>query len=83
MPDFHLYMVMEIRYGKVREWTDAHDRVQWIGLAANNKTDERCIVSSRSTKQKAKDLALDGKDMEEISRALSRPLRIVKDWLEV
>ena len=83
MPDFSLYMVMEIRYGKVREWTDAHDRVQWIGLAANNKTDERCIVSSRSTKQKAKDLALDGKDMEEISRALSRPLRIVKDWLEV
>lgn len=83
MKDFQLYMVMEIRYGKVREWTDSHDRVQWIGLAANNQTDERCIVSSRSTKQIAKDLALDGKDVEEISRVLSKPLRVIKDWLEV
>ena len=76
-------MVMEIRYGKVREWTDSHDRVQWIGLASNNQTDERCIVSSASTKQKAKEMALDGKEPEEISRALSKPLRVINDWLEV
>jgi len=55
----------------------------WIGLASNNKTDERCIVSSASTKQKAKEMALDCKDVEEISRALSKPLRVIKDWLEV
>ena len=83
LPDFQLYMVMEIRYGKVREWTDSHDRVQWIGLASNNQTDERCIVSSASTKQKAKEMALDGKEPEEISRALSKPLRVINDWLEV
>ena len=83
LPDFQLYMVMEIRYGKVREWTDSHDRVQWIGLASNNKTDERCIVSSASTKQKAKEMALECKDIEDISRALSKPLRVIKDWLEV
>ena len=49
-------MVMEVRYGKVREWSEAHDRVQWIGFAQNNITDERCVVSSKSTKQRAKDM---------------------------
>lgn len=80
---FRLYMVMEIRYGKVREWTDMHDRVQWIGFAADDKTDEKLVVSSRSTKQKAKDLALDGFDPTTISTRLERPLRLIKDWLEL
>lgn len=80
---FRLYMVMEIRYGKVREWTDLHDRVQWIGYGAHNVTDEKCIVSSRSTKQRAKDLALDGIEPEVISDRLHRPLRLIRDWLEI
>lgn len=82
-PDYRLYMVMEIRYGKVREWTDLHDRVQWIGFAAHNLTDEKMIVSSRSTKQRAKDMALDGTDPDIIAARLSRPLRLIKDWLEI
>lgn len=81
--DFRMYMVMEIRYGKVREWTDLHDRVQWIGYAAHNATDERCIVSSRSTKQRAKDMALDGYDPLVIADKLSRPVRLVREWLEI
>lgn len=80
---YRLYMVMEIRYGKVREWTDMHDRVQWIGFAADDKTDEKMVVSSRSTKQKAKDLALDGFDPTTISTRLERPVRLIKDWLEL
>lgn len=80
---YRLYMVMEIRYGKVREWTDMHDRVQWIGFAADDKTDEKLVVSSRSTKQKAKDLALDGFDPTTISTRLERPVRLIKDWLEL
>lgn len=81
--DYSLFMVMEIRYGKVREWSDAHDRVQWIGFAQNNKTDDRMIVSSKSTKQRAKDMALNGTDIEEISRVLQRPLRQLREWLEM
>jgi hypothetical protein len=80
---YRLYMVMEIRYGKVREWTDMHDRVQWIGFAADDKTDKKLVVSSRSTKQKAKDLALDGFDPTTISTRLERPVRLIKDWLEL
>lgn len=82
-PNYRLYMVMEIRYGKVREWTDLHDRVQWIGFAAHNTTDEKVVVASRSTKQKAKDMALDGYEPEFIADRLARPLRQVKDWLEL
>ena len=81
--DFRLYMVMEIRYGKVREWTDSHDRLQWIGFGSHNFTDEKVVVSSRSTKQKAKDLALDGLEPNDIATKLGRPTRVVRDWLEL
>jgi hypothetical protein len=84
LPDgWDVYMVMEIRYGKVREWTEAHDRVQWIGLAHSLTSDERAIVSSRSTKQRAKDMALDGMPPEEIASLLNRPIRNVRSWLEL
>jgi len=82
-PEYRLYMVMEIRYGKVREWTDLHDRVQWIGYAAHNTTDEKIVVSSKSTKQRAKDMALEGHSAMAISDKLHRPLRLVRDWLEL
>ena len=82
-PEYRLYMVMEIRYGKVREWTDLHDRVQWIGYAAHNTTDEKIVVSSKSTKQRAKDMALEGLSAAAISDKLHRPLRLVRDWLEL
>lgn len=82
-PGWDVYMVMEIRYGKVREWTEAHDRVQWVGLAHSLTTDERAVVSSRSTKQRAKDMALDGMPPEEISSLLNRPLRTIRSWLEL
>ena len=81
--DYRLYMVIEIRYGKVREWTDLHDRVQWIGFAAHNVTYDKVVVSSRSTKQRAKDMALDGNEVEEIAERLSRPIRLIRDWLEI
>ena len=82
-PNYRLYMVMELRYGKVREWTDMHDRVQWIGFAAHEKTDHKVIVSSRSTKQRAKDMALDGLDPVGIADRLERPLRLINEWLEI
>lgn len=82
-PGFRLHMVMEARYGKVREWSDVHDMTQWIGLAAHDETDERVVVSSRSTKQRAKDMAIDGYGPEYIAGALARPMRLIKDWLEI
>lgn len=82
-PDWRLYMVMEIRYGKVREWTDSHDRVQWVGFAQSMHTEERCVVSSRSTKQRAKDMALEGQSPADIATLLGRPIRTIRQWLEI
>ena len=81
--DYTLYMVMEIKYGKVREWTDMHDRVQWVGFGAHNTKDERCVVASQSTKQKAKAMALEGNDPTVISETLQRPLRLINEWREL
>ena len=82
-PDYRLSMVNEVRYGKVREWTDEHDRVQWIGYAEHNITGDKMIVSSKSTKQKAKAMALDGYTVEVIADKLSRSVRLIRDWLEI
>ena len=76
-------MCMEIRYGKVREWTDLHDRVQWVAYAESMLGEERTIVASRSSKQRAKDLALDGLELEDIAIKLGRPFKTVRDWLGV
>lgn len=78
---FRLYMVNEIRYGKVREWSDVHDPVQWIGYAAHDETDERIIVASESSKQKAKSMYLNGLPPEEIASLLHRPTKLVREWL--
>ena len=80
-PNHRLYMVMEVRYGKVREWTDLHDPVQWIGFAQHNETEEKIVVSSYSTKQKAKDMALSSMTPSEIAEILQRPTRLVREWL--
>ena len=81
--DWRLTLCMEVRYGKVREWTDLHDRVQWIAFGESLLGDDRCIVSSKSTKQKAKDLALEGLEVEDIAAKLKRPYKTIRDWLGV
>jgi hypothetical protein len=79
--DFTVNMVVEVRYGKVREWTDLHDRVQWVGWASHNSSDDRMVVSSTSTKQKAKSLALNGHSVYDIAVSLRRPVRTIEEWL--
>lgn len=81
--EFRLFMVMEVQYGKTREWSDVHDRLQWVGFAAHDETGEVRMVSSRSSKQKAKDMALEGHSPKIIATSLGRPLRLVKEWLEI
>lgn len=77
-----LLMVLEIRYGKVREHTDLHDPVQWIGLA-EDRDGKQFIVSSRSTKQKIKEMGVDGFTPEEIADLMRRPVRFIYECLEI
>jgi len=79
---YRLYMVNEVSYGKVREWSDVHDQQQWIGYAAHDDKDEVLVVASSSTKQRAKSMALEGMDHVTIGRHLGRPSRLVREWLE-
>jgi hypothetical protein len=81
--DFNLYMVMQIMYGKVREWTDDHERTQYIGFANSTVDGRRMMVSSRSQRQIAKDEALEGRSVEEIADRIKKPIFVVRKWLEL
>jgi hypothetical protein len=81
--DSTLEMVVEVRYGKVREWTDLHDPVQWVGWASENATGAPMLVSNMSTKQRAKALALSGYAVIDIAAALKKPARTIARWLEI
>lgn len=76
-------MVVEVRYGKVREWTDMHDRVQHVGWATHNETGKRMLVASYSSKQRAKVMATAGMAPIDIANALHKPARTIRKWLEL
>jgi hypothetical protein len=57
--------------------------MQWVGFAANDITGEKRVVSSKSTKQRAKEMALNGYDTVFIADKLGRPLTLVREWLEM
>lgn len=79
--EWYIEMVLEVRYGKVREWTHLHDAISFIGWATHRETGEARIVSSFSTKQKAKEMALDGQAPADIAQALFRPMNVISRWL--
>lgn len=79
--DERLNFVLEARYGKVREWTDLHEPVQWLGFAENLLNGQRRIVSSTSPKQRAIELAAAKYPVDQIARALMRPVTVVQSWL--
>lgn len=81
--DWYVAMALEIRYGKVREWTEVHDPIQFIGWAVHKVSGKKKLVSSYSTKQRAKEMALDGRGPVDISQELSRPLDVINEWLGI
>lgn len=81
-PGGTLQSVVEIRYGKVREFTDEHDAAQWVGYGQDARGN-RVVVSSMSTRQKAKLMALNGASPPEIAGALSRPTSAILRWLGI
>ena len=81
--DWYVAMALEIRYGKVREWTEVHDPIQFIGWAVHKVSGKKKLVSSYSTKQRAKEMALDGRGPVDIGQELSRPLDVINEWLGI
>jgi hypothetical protein len=79
--DAILQMVTELRYGKVREWSELHDPVQWLGFGVSLATGQRYLVSSTSTKQKARAMRAVGHPITDIAAAIRRPVHAVSAWL--
>jgi hypothetical protein len=76
-----LNMAVEIRYGKVREWTDMHSRTQWMGWGTDAVTGQRYVVGSEPKKRKVFRFAGSGVDPLDIARHVELPLRTVRQWL--
>ena len=77
----NITVVMEIRYGKVREWSDLMERVMYVGFA-RDEHDNSIVVTSRSPKQKAIWYYQNNRTIDNIADALHRPLRTIKEWVE-
>jgi len=75
-----LDMVMEVSYGKVREWTDLHDPKQYIGIA--RRQDGRShICYSDSPKQRLKKLIRKAKQTRNfIAGKMQRPVPVLEEW---
>lgn len=76
-----LTVVMELRYGKVREWSDLMERVSYVGFA-RDEHDNSIVVTSSSPKQKAEWYYENNRTIENIADALHRPIRTIKEWVE-
>lgn len=76
-----LQEVMQIEYQKVREWSELHERTQYIGFASHHRRDERLMVGSTGPREKAILLARRGASPADIAMSLKRPVRVVEDWL--
>lgn len=92
--DEQLEVCVELRYGKVREWSETHEPVSYLGFMSNMQTDHVRIVSPPTRKQQALRLAHptgwnDWQGVrrpplpaEEISVKLGVPARVVSEWIE-
>lgn len=85
-------VMMQLRYGKVREWSDAHEPVYHLAFASNPMNDTVSVVSPRTAKQRALVFAREWEDAtgairaplsdHEISVRVGRPVSTVRDWTE-
>lgn len=77
-------VVMEVRFGKVREWTDNHQRTQYIAFGTSNTDDKRYVITSMSPKQRVYVMFDPSRGHNEtyISRTLHIPSKTIRKWLE-
>ena len=85
-----LEVCTELRYGKVREYTDMHEPVMYVGYAGHDETENVRVVSSLTSKQLALRYASQWQDGmgharaplsdREIAEKVQRPLSTVREW---
>ena len=87
-----LQVCMELRYGKVREWSDAHEAVMYLGLAEDTDAEIVRAISKPTAKQMAIRMASPWTDNDgvmrpplsdtEIADKVGKPVSVVKVWTE-
>ena len=82
-PDYNLATIIHISYYKFRDRLDDDDVDQWIGIAKNMKErgGANVIVSSRSSRQKAMSMALDGYGSLDIIDTVNKSIEAIEDWI--
>ena len=85
-----LQVCLELRYGKVREWSDTHEPVMYIAFLEDENTQNVRIVSESTAKQRAMKAAKPWRNSEgivmpplsdlEISRKIGKPITTVSEW---
>ncbi len=77
--DSVLQMVMEVAFGKCREWTDLHDLKQYVGIAV--RPDGRSyICHSDGPKERLKKLIDKRTPRDLILGKMGRPLQTLEQW---
>jgi hypothetical protein len=79
--DFTPTAIFEMRYGKVRDWSELHDPVQWMALCANLRTGDEMMIGSSSTRQRARMLYSAGKTDIDVAKTLGINLFLIREWL--
>jgi len=81
---------MQLRFGKVREWSDAHEPVYNIAFASSQADDTVSIISPKTAKQRALTFAQEWSDASgatrpplsdlEIADRVGRPVSTIEEW---
>ena len=83
-------VMMQLRYGKVREWSDAHEPVYNLAFTSSSLDDTVKVISPKTAKQRALGFAKEWTDATgairpplsdgEIADRVGRPVSTVEDW---
>lgn len=85
-----LDVMMQLRFGKVREWSDAHEPVYNIAFASSQVDDTISVIAPKTAKQRALTFAQEWSDASgatrpplsdlEIADRVGRPVSTVEEW---
>jgi hypothetical protein len=85
-------VMMQLRYGKVREWSDVHEPVYNIAFTSSTEDDTVSIMSPRTARQRTMTFAQEWTDASgavrpplsdiEIASRVGRPVSTIAEWTE-
>jgi hypothetical protein len=73
-------MMLEVSYGKVREWSEAHDHQLWFALINDHSTGKQRWMGTASTKLRVIRMLRNGDSVEAVAKRVNRSRRIIEQW---